>query len=204
MDNEKDVSDEKPLPATVLGEEAAEALREKMTEEAAQDADQRIQFVPAATQDRGRPVNKEGEVSAYAPHHIRRSSRAQSVVSIPQVVSQTDKKRRKREKEEEKKHVDIDEHLLGHQEVADRYRTKIDMDKPGDSVGLTSEQAAQLVEVHGLNILTPPSRRHPFLKYLDCLTSLFNLLLIFAGILEYILLGINFHDNFQNASATIT
>jgi sodium/potassium-transporting ATPase subunit alpha len=200
MDHEKDVSDEKSLPATTPGEEPGEALREKMTEEAAQDADQRIQFVPSAFPDRGRPEHKEGDISAYAAHHVRRSSRAQSIVSIPQVVSQTDKQRRKREKDEEKKHVDLDEHLMTHEEVAERYKTKINMDKPDDSLGLTGEQAAQLLEQHGLNILTPPSRRHPFLKYLDCLTSLFNLLLIFAGILEYILLGINFHDNFQNVS----
>ena len=29
-------------------------------------------------------------------------------------------------------------------------------------------------------------------KYYDCLMSMFNILLIIAGILEYILLGVNF------------
>lgn len=204
MEHEKENPDERSLPVTNSGEDAEEALREKTTEDAAHDADQRIQFVPGAFSGRGRPEHKDGDASAYATHHIRRSSRAQSVVSIPQVVSKTDAQRRKREKEEEDKHVDIDEHLLTHQEVADRYKTRIDVGKPGDSPGLASEQATQLLAEHGPNILTPPSRRHPFLKYLDCLTSLFNLLLIFAGILEYILLGINYHENFPNVSKSIT
>lgn len=193
MDNEKVVFDDKSSPNTT----SAEALGQKITEDAGYDADQRIQFVPSAIEDRARPTHRDGEASVY----VRRSSRAQSVVSIPQVVSRTDKKRQKRQKDEEKKHVDLDEHLMTHEAVAERYKTKIDMIKPGDSFGLTTIQATQLLEEHGLNILTPPSRRHPFLKYLDCLTSLFNLLLIFAGILEYILLGINYHDNFQNVSA---
>jgi sodium/potassium-transporting ATPase subunit alpha len=201
MDHEKDGADDKSLPAITPGGDGGDALREKMAEDAAQDADQRIQFVPAAFPDRGRPEHKDADISAYATHHVRRSSRAQSVVSIPQVVSQTDKQRRKREKDEEKKNVDIDEHLMTHEEVAERYKTKINMDKPGESLGLTTEQATELLAIHGPNILTPPSRRHPFLKFLDCLTSLFNLLLIFAGILEYILLGINYKDNFQNVSA---
>jgi hypothetical protein len=49
-------------------------------------------------------------------------------------------------------------------------------------------------------VLSPPKKRHPILKYLDSLTSLFNLLLILAGVLEYVLLGIDFKDNFQNVS----
>jgi hypothetical protein len=34
----------------------------------------------------------------------------------------------------------------------------------------------------------------------DKLKNLFNVLLIVAGILEYILLGIDYKDNFQNVS----
>lgn len=40
--------------------------------------------------------------------------------------------------------------------------------------------------------ITPP------FQYIDSLTSLFNLLLIFAGILEYILLGVDYTNNFAN------
>jgi sodium/potassium-transporting ATPase subunit alpha len=96
--------------------------------------------------------------------------------------------------------VDINEHLMAHQDVADKYKTRISMEKPGESLGLTTQQAEQLLLEHGPNILTPPSKRHWILKFWDCLSSLFNLLLILAGCLEYILLGINFKDNFQNVS----
>jgi sodium/potassium-transporting ATPase subunit alpha len=154
--------------------------------------DQRIQFAPSVRPGRRPGI---GEDDAIAPIAQRR----QSVQSIPQVVSEQEKIRRKREQEEEK-NVNIDEHLMKHQEVADRYKTRINLDKPGDSQGLTAQQVEQALQEQGLNVLTPPKKRHPFLKYLDCLRSLFNLLLILAGILEYILLGIDFKDNFQNVS----
>lgn len=74
------------------------------------------------------------------------------------------------------------------------------MKKAGDSQGLTPEKAAKILSETGPNVLTPPKRRHPFLKYMDCVLSLFNLLLILAGILDYILLAIDFKANFPNVS----
>ncbi len=150
---------------------------------------QRIQFTPTVRPDRTR---HEG-VPAFGVPLSRRPS-------IPRVESEKEKDRRKREKEDEK--ANIDEHLMAHQDVAERYKTKINMEKPGESIGLTSQQVEQLLNEYGPNVLTPPKKRHPFLKYLDCLRSLFNLLLILAGILEYILLGIDYKDNFQNVSFT--
>ena len=161
-------------------------------------ADQRIQFAPdVRLRDTRRPPGDDGLSISIAP----RSSR-QSVVSIPQVISEKEKERREREKTESK-NVDIDEHLMTHEAVAERYKTGINMEKPGDSFGLTSTQAAELLQQHGANVLTPPKKRHPFLKFLDCLRSLFNLLLIFAGILEYVLLGIDYKNNFQNVSCLV-
>lgn len=153
--------------------------------------DQRIQFAPTVKPDLKRPISRDRDGDSI-------TRRRQSIVSIPQVVSEKENNRRKREKEEERKHVNIDEHLMPHLEVAERYKTRINREKPAESLGLTSQQAGQLLQEHGLNQLTPPKRRHPILKYLDCLSSLFNVLLILAGILEYILLGINYKDNFQN------
>ncbi|KAH8657690.1 hypothetical protein BX600DRAFT_468011 [Xylariales sp. PMI_506] len=155
---------------------------------------QRIQFAA----DTRSPIPKkpvDEEKDGIAPIRIA-PIRRQSVTSLPPVPI-GEKERRKRE-EEEKKHVDIDEHLMPHEEVALRYGTRINMNKPGDSLGLATTQIDELLQQHGRNVLTPPKKRHPFLKYLDCLTSLFNLLLILAGVLEYILLGIDFKDNFQN------
>jgi len=192
MDGEKDLSEHKPLPTNALGESVLE-----VTQNPAHGGDHRIKFTPTVKPDRTRPVNGEEDVSTFVNPITRRP---QSVTSIPQVISVKDKDRRKREKEQEKKNVNIDEHLMAHQDVAERYKTRINMEKPGDSFGLTSQQVEQLLHEHGPNVLAPPKKRHPFLKYLDCLSSLFNLLLILAGILEYILLAIDFKDNFQNVS----
>ena len=198
MDNEKDYPDQSVLRNTDSREDAGEEAPNPT-----QTRDQRIQFIPTAKPERVRPSRGDEDASAFAARPTRRSQsivRTQSIVSIPQVVSAKDKDRYKREKEQEKKNVNIDEHLMPHQDVAERYGTKINIDKPEDSFGLTSQKAEELLQQHGRNVLTPPKKRHPFLKYLDCLSSLFNLLLILAGVLEYILLGINYKDNFQNVS----
>jgi sodium/potassium-transporting ATPase subunit alpha len=177
----------------------------EMTQNSAHGGDHRIQFTPTVKPDRTRLSGKE-DVSTFVPPSRRSQSvgsitrRPQSIVSIPPVISKKQKDRRKRENEEEKKHVDINEHLMAHQDVAERYKTRINMEKPGESLGLTTQQAEQLLLEHGPNVLTPPKKRHWILKYWDCLSSLFNLLLILAGFLEYILLGIDFQDNFQNVS----
>jgi sodium/potassium-transporting ATPase subunit alpha len=190
MENEKDLSEKK---------DGFEEKVSEVTQNAALGGDQRIQFTPTVKPDRTRLVSGEDDISNFVAPITRRP---QSVASIPPVISEKEKDRRKREKEEEKKHVNIDEHLMAHLDVADRYKTKINMGKPGESFGLTGQQAEQSLHEHGPNVLTPPKKRHPFLKFLDYLFSLFNLLLIVAGILEYILLGINYKDNFQNVSLT--
>jgi sodium/potassium-transporting ATPase subunit alpha len=53
--------------------------------------------------------------------------------------------------------------------------------------GLTSDEAKLRLEKNGRNALSPPKKRSPFLKYLDKVCGLFNLLLILAGILAIIL-----------------
>jgi sodium/potassium-transporting ATPase subunit alpha len=179
MDNEK----EKALPEPRrLPENALETAQTP-----GPGGNLRIQFTPQAKP--GRPKRDEGEISTAGPPTGRRTS-------IPQVI--TEKDRRKREKDDKKKNVDIVEHLMSIQEVSEKYDTRISIDKPGSSQGLTAQQVERLLQEHGPNVLTPPKKRHPFLKYLDSLRSLFNLLLIVAGVLEYILLGIDYHDNFQN------
>ncbi|KAJ2955278.1 hypothetical protein NQZ79_g8695 [Umbelopsis isabellina] len=120
------------------------------------------------------------------PTPSEQPSRRPSIAAVPQPAKK------------ETKNVDITEHLLTPEECAQKYGTQINMTKPGDSRGLTSEAAAKTLQETGPNVLSPPKKRHPILKYLDSLTSLFNLLLILAGVLEYVLLGIDFKGNFQN------
>ncbi|KAI0818674.1 aminophospholipid-transporting P-type ATPase [Irpex lacteus] len=86
--------------------------------------------------------------------------------------------------------VDITEHKLAFDEL---------QKDPGASVGLTSEEAKARLARDGPNVLTPPKKNRHYEKYyFDCLLTMFNILLIIAGILEYVLLGIDFKDSFAN------
>jgi sodium/potassium-transporting ATPase subunit alpha len=177
-----------PSGAGVAAEAAEGSAVDPAEQPGTRVRDATIQFAPAV-----KPAPKEsGRVDD--DERIRR----QSVVSIPHVISEQEKDRREFEKNLESKHVKIDEHLLRPEVVAARYKTRIDTAAPSASLGLTTPQAAHLLAELGANVLTPPKKRHPFLKFLDSLRSLFNLLLILAGILEYILLGIDYKNNFQN------
>jgi sodium/potassium-transporting ATPase subunit alpha len=190
-----DEIDEKPSQTPVDAPADTSTDVEKATAaEATIAIDQRIQFAPSVRHARGR---------AGAPIPPSEKRRASSVTSIPRVPDKSERKRAAREAKGgkgEEKNVDIDEHLMTPEQVAERYKTRISIAKPAESGGLTAEQAEKVLAEVGRNVLTPPKKRHPFLKYLDCLRSLFNLLLILAGVLEYILLGIDYKDNFQNVS----
>ncbi|KAJ2891174.1 hypothetical protein IWW38_003735, partial [Coemansia aciculifera] len=113
------------------------------------------------------------------------------VLSIPATLAD--------EKEDHaKKSVDITEHLLSLSEVCDKFSVQANADHPQDSFGLGASQAADLLAAHGPNTLTPPKKKSSWRKFLGCVTSLFNLMLIAAGILQYILLGIDFENNKAN------
>ncbi|KAJ2056384.1 hypothetical protein GGI17_006215 [Coemansia sp. S146] len=96
------------------------------------------------------------------------------------------------------KNVDITEHLLSLTEVCDKFSVQANADHPQDSFGLSASQASDLLARNGPNTLTPPKKKSSWRKFLACLTSLFNLMLIAAGILEYILLGIDYENNKAN------
>lgn len=132
---------------------------------------------------------------------VSKPERTKTIQTIDTTASQRPSVRAPKKPKKKKpvdKHVDITEHLMSSSECAALYNTRISITKASDSKGLTSEQAMQLLINHGPNVLTPPKKRHPFLKYLDCVVQLFNLLLILAGILDYILLAIDYKANFPN------
>ncbi|KAF9105907.1 hypothetical protein BGX27_009400 [Mortierella sp. AM989] len=89
------------------------------------------------------------------------------------------------------KALDITEHLFPIEEIAARHDVSIDAVKASNSKGLDSQVAAQRLTENGPNILSPPKQVSPFVKFLHCLSSLFNLLLILAGILTYILVAVD-------------
>ncbi|CAG8754992.1 515_t:CDS:2, partial [Funneliformis caledonium] len=91
-----------------------------------------------------------------------------------------------------KKNIDI-------VKVAERYRVDINTAKPAESRGLHVNQIKGLLEEYGHNILTPPKKKHPIVKYFECLFTLFNNILMIAGVLMYILFAI---DQKENKSST--
>ncbi|KAF8579449.1 aminophospholipid-transporting P-type ATPase [Ramaria rubella] len=92
--------------------------------------------------------------------------------------------------------VDIEEHKLKFNDLEDALETNMVTKDPAESRGLDPEEAAARLSRDGRNVLTPPKKKSMFRKYLDCLLTMFNILL--SLVLEYVLLGINFKANFQN------
>jgi len=119
------------------------------------------------------------------------------------------------EEEDDANQADIREHKYTIEQLQDAFKTDFDVKQPSSSFGLTGEEAAARLIRDGPNVLTPPKKKSAFQKvnpnipftlssstrtdhslflyqYIDCLRSLFNVLLILAGILEYILLGVDY------------
>ncbi|KAH9857520.1 aminophospholipid-transporting P-type ATPase [Lenzites betulinus] len=94
--------------------------------------------------------------------------------------------------------VDIHEHGLSFDALEAELDTSFDHKDPTQSTGLSADEAKARLARDGQNILTPPKKKSALRKYWDCLVTMFNILLIIAGILEYILLGVDFKDNFAN------
>ncbi|KAJ3570119.1 hypothetical protein NP233_g4614 [Leucocoprinus birnbaumii] len=94
--------------------------------------------------------------------------------------------------------VDISEHKLSFDGIASNLGASFDHKDASKSRGLTEQEAKNRLQSDGPNVLTPPKKRSAFMKFMDRLLTMFNILLIIAGILEYILLAIDFKANFQN------
>lgn len=50
------------------------------------------------------------------------------------------------------------EHMFPLEVLAEKYETNINVADPNQSFGLTSQQAKDLLEKYGLNVLTPPPK----------------------------------------------
>ncbi|KAF9453646.1 aminophospholipid-transporting P-type ATPase [Macrolepiota fuliginosa MF-IS2] len=94
--------------------------------------------------------------------------------------------------------VDIQEHRLSLSALEETLDTSFDYKDASKSEGLSEEEAKARLQKDGPNVLTPTKKKSAFRKFMDRLLTMFNVLLIVAGILEYVLLGINFKENFQN------
>ncbi|KAJ3133709.1 hypothetical protein HDU90_005547 [Geranomyces variabilis] len=96
------------------------------------------------------------------------------------------------------KAVNLTEHLLNLDELQDLHKVKFDPAKPASSAGLSSSDAADRLAANGLNVLSQKKGTHPFIVYLECLCNIFNLLLLVAGVLTYVLYGIATVGNYLN------
>ncbi|KAJ9064712.1 hypothetical protein DSO57_1027491 [Entomophthora muscae] len=101
----------------------------------------------------------------------------------------------KGKKQPKKEQLDIDDHQLTLDQLCERYGTKANPLKPDTSDGLTPEQISNGQETYGPNMLSPPVKKSPFIRFLECLTGLFNLLLMIAGALNLILFFIDMSAN---------
>nr|KAJ3420389.1 hypothetical protein HK105_005729 [Polyrhizophydium stewartii] len=85
----------------------------------------------------------------------------------------------------------LDDHTLEIHELCQRYGTNFNQARPSLSRGLPAGEATERLQIFGPNIMTPPKRRHIFFKFLDCLAAVFNMMLIAAGLAEWILFFVN-------------
>ncbi|KAL1916323.1 uncharacterized protein VTP21DRAFT_5940 [Calcarisporiella thermophila] len=182
---------------------------QEINEEKTQPQSEEIDTNPNERDANGEKIQSSSEDAPKITFNQPLRPERQSVLRRPSVVPQSTPEehaimrakmrgwKSPKEKKEEKQ-INITEHLLTPEQCAEKYHTKINIEKPANSRGLDGETAAiQLKEV-GPNILSPPKKKHPIVKFFECLTTLFNLLLIIAGIIEYILLAIDPVNNFPN------
>jgi magnesium-transporting ATPase (P-type) len=75
--------------------------------------------------------------------------------------------------------------LLSPAEVAAQYAdSRIDVNNPKASIGLSSKKAAELLAANGRNELKPPKQHSEFVKFLLQFTDPLNVLLLVAGVLS--------------------
>ena len=81
------------------------------------------------------------------------------------------------------------EHMFPLEEVAQKFQTHIDVDKPTSSKGLTSAKAAELLALYGPNALTPPPEMPHWLLFLLQFTNLLMILLQVTAIACFAIYG---------------
>ncbi|KAJ3054790.1 hypothetical protein HK097_000782 [Rhizophlyctis rosea] len=93
---------------------------------------------------------------------------------------------------------DINEHHLPLTVLTTRLSTSVNPRAPSTSAGLSRDAASSKLNDAGLNVISPPKKRLPIWKFLQCLASLFNVLLGAAGFGYFIMYAVNPHDYFEN------
>ena len=81
------------------------------------------------------------------------------------------------------------EHMFPLEELAQKFQTHIDFDKPTNSRGLTSAKATELLALYGPNALTPPPEMPHWLLFLLQFTNLLMILLQVTAIACFAIYG---------------
>jgi sodium/potassium-transporting ATPase subunit alpha len=99
-------------------------------------------------------------------------------ISIANTVSQTEKIR------------DWTEHVIGVEPLAEKLDTKLKIPGHADYFGLTENDAAERLRINGPNQLTEKKGIPWYIRFLLCMTGLFNYLLWAGSILCFISYGV--------------
>ncbi len=75
--------------------------------------------------------------------------------------------------------------------MAQKFSTKIDLERIQKSAGLSEAEAKSRLETNGKNSITPPPKKSLWLLFLGHFANLFNVLLIVSGALSFILYAID-------------
>lgn len=84
---------------------------------------------------------------------------------------------------------------MSFEEVATNFESKLNVEEPLKSEGLSSSEAEARLLKNGKNEITPPKRTPLIIKYLHALSGIFNVMLLVSGILAFILYAIDSSDN---------
>lgn len=77
------------------------------------------------------------------------------------------------------------------EEVAEEFKTKIDLNRLQRSSGLSNEEAQKLLTENGPNCITPPPKKSLIILFFSHFGNLFNVLLLISGGLSFILYAID-------------
>lgn len=83
------------------------------------------------------------------------------------------------------------EHKETIEKVAEKFNTRIDLNRLQRSSGLTAEEAGKLLLENGPNCITPPPKKSLVLLFFSHFGNLFNVLLLISGGLSFILYAID-------------
>jgi sodium/potassium-transporting ATPase subunit alpha len=80
---------------------------------------------------------------------------------------------------------------------------KADGTNPQKSAGLTQSEVTQRLETDGPNMMTPPKGKSALKLYAECLFTIFNMLLLVAAIITFVLQAITVSSVFDPTNVRV-